>query len=593
MLALLLGRAWLVARIYGPFAGCHGCMFGASAMSDSWLVLFALLLLIPANFGITWLRALCTLPVLLLALVMALDVALLLSLNTRMYVFDLLKFGGEAGATFDFVRVLMRSSYAIPAITCVIWLLASLLSLLPERARPQRQITLLTGSVLALLVALCEPLVAPGYVHADGYRNALSVQWNDGSNTPYSDSFLDRQRAIAELPPRCLAGQSVRPDVILLMIESLSSYHSALLGSPRNDVPELDALAEQHRYFTQFMANGFTTDMGMIALLSGELPVRSIGRRSSLHAFAGFGDQQHAVPLLLDQSGYYSAFFTTGNLSFLDKRPWLESLGFDHVEGHEARYYDGMPRFTFGAAEDSALYGRFLEWMERWRLRDSTTPLFASLLTVESHPPYVDHSTGKLDESGIIRRVDRAAAAFEKNLRASGYFDRGGILLITGDHRTMTALHPEEAAEGDRAFARIPLVAVGPPGWDGSRVDGLFQQTDLLPSLAQLTLPQACGAPGSGFLLADGPVPAQWVLHARGDQRDRVDFYSDTVNAWLELDGDASRWHGTMTPLTGAIAADIHLSRARRGEARNDLPTILRLIDGADQRTSESDKAGQ
>ena len=55
---------------------------------------------------------------------------------------------------------------------------------------------------------------------------------------------------------------------------------------------------------------------------------------------------------------------TTGDLAFLDKTSWLRSLHFDHFEGAENAFYDGWKRRHFNAAEDKALYLRFLQWMD-------------------------------------------------------------------------------------------------------------------------------------------------------------------------------------------------------------------------------------
>src|SRR5690606_25289114 len=104
-------------------------------------------------------------------------------------------------------------------------------------------------------------------------------------------------------------------------------------------------------------------------------------------------------------------------------------------------------------------------------------PLFATLLTVESHPPMVDRATGRSSEAAVMARVDAAAAEFARALAGRGFFARGGMLLVTGDHRAMSALHREEIdLHGAAAFARVPLIVVGgPPG--PAVVDGAFQQT--------------------------------------------------------------------------------------------------------------------
>ena len=71
--------------------------------------------------------------------------------------------------------------------------------------------------------------------------------------------------------------------IVLVIVESLSSYHSALLGG-NGWTPELDRIAGHSRWFTNFHANGFTTDHGLIALFTGKAPLPSVGRYGGTRA---------------------------------------------------------------------------------------------------------------------------------------------------------------------------------------------------------------------------------------------------------------------------------------------------------------------
>ena len=575
-LALSIARASLIAINYGPFAGCTSCMFSASFSSDLQLVALGWLLLAIALSAGRVLQSFFVLPALGLALLMALDVALLGTLNQRVYLNDVFKFGGEWQASLDVISAILNSKMAVPSILGVCWIAGCTLALLPGHASRKLSTNLLGAALLAFTIGTLGNYWTPAYVHAVGYRNLIQNELADGSNRKYSSEFLESQARIDMPAQSCEPGHSEHRDVIMLIVESLSSYHSNLLGGARDDTPELDAIAQKNRYFTTFIANGFTTDMGMIALLTGEIPVPGRGRRSSLKAFHGFGAGEHSIPRRLQPIGYESAFFTSGDLGFLDKRPWLNGLGFSHVEGAEASFYEGMPRFAFGAAKDEALYARFRQWLAE---RNNSLPLFAALLTVQSHPPYVNRESGEFDEDRIIRAVDGAAAKFVSDLRSDGYFERGGLLLISGDHRAMTALNPEESSKGARAFALVPMIIVGGhDSWKESRIDGLFQQADLLPSMLEMAGDVSCGPAGHGTFLRDDPVPARWALHVRGDRRDRLDYYSSNGDAWLRLDGDDSDWSGDVPANAASIAAKIHMDRARRGELDNDMPALMRIL---------------
>jgi lipoteichoic acid synthase len=416
----------------------------------------------------------------------------------------------------------------------------------------------------------------PAYIMAESYLNLVELQQAQTVNRGYGEAFV---QALAErdaaLPKHCLAGQARRPNVVLLMVESLSSYQSALHGGPYDYTPRLDALAREHTWFDRFHANGFTTDHGLIALLAAELPVPSIGRYSSLEAFAGYGGRETSVVAPLRAAGYETAFFTTGDLGFLDKSPWLEALGFDRWEGAEHAFYQGWPRFGFGAADDRALYLRLLDFIGK---RDASRPFFAAALTVQSHPPFVDRKSGVLDEEAVFRAVDAEIGRFADELQQRGFFD-DGILLVTGDHRSMTPLRPEErAAHGTRAFARVPMVAIGATGLPRGRIDAPFQQTDLRASLADLVGSESCATAGEGRFLRADPQPPAWIAHVRGDARSRIDFYLGDEAGVLLLKGDDSEWSGARPAEWQAIADGIHRDRIRRGALDSDLGALVEIL---------------
>src|SRR5262249_50071154 len=149
-----------------------------------------------------------------------------------------------------------------------------------------------------------------------------------------------------------------------------------------------------------------------------------------------------------------------------------------------------------------------------------------------------------------------------ERLRGRGFLD-DGILMISGDHRSMTPLLGDEYRTfGERAYARVPLLVAGAVDLPAV-VDAPFQQADLPASLARLYGVEYCRSAFTGTFLG-GAEPARYVVHARGDDRDRVDVYSgDSVSAY-RLDGDASQWLGA-PPLADApmVAAWIDAQRIR------------------------------
>lgn len=577
MLVTCVMRAWRTQFALGDSAGCADCLFWPVLGHDAWLLALAwaalALSLAVAQRGIRLAAALLALAVQWL---MAVDLAILTTLNMRLYLFDVFKFGMEAQALQGFLGALLRSSGGVWLVLAVLGLLCSFGVLLPGAPHRRAATGLLLAAGFASLAAIASRAHDPAYINADSLLNVVELHLAQGGNAPYSPDFV---RALAARPAAedlvCAAGQLQHPDIIVLAVESLSSYQSAHFGGPLDLTPRIDAIAAANTWFTRFHANGFSTDAGLIALLTGRAPVPAIGRYRSLDAFAGFDDPAHSVAAPLKAAGYQVNFFTSGDLGFLDKGPWLESLGFDHWEGAEHPFYAGWPRGGFSAAEDRALYLRLFDWMQG---SDARQPWFAFVLTVQSHPPFVHKASGRLDEAAVFAAIDAEVGRFHDELAARGFFEHG-LLLITGDHRSMTPLHPEERARhGDAAFARVPMIVVGDSGLPRGAIDTPLSHTDLLPSLADLVGSESCRRADQGlFLRADVVAPA-WILHARGDARNRIDVYAEGAASALILEGDDSHWIGERPPQWQAIEDGIHRDRIRRGELDSDIEALIQIL---------------
>ena len=576
LLALPPLRAMLAERTYGAAANCDGCVRWASLGNDAWLAGIGMALLaLGLAMRARWPRTALTAIAFVLATAMLIDTLLLDLLSLRLHMADVLKFGGEGGAIASFVAMALRGGYWPVSLAIAVLALTFVLLVFPASEKPRCAATLAALAVCMVASGLWLGRMAEGYIHSEGVVNLVQLQRMRGVNTPYSAEFGQRTRAMpGPVADICETGQGRRPDVLLVIVESLSAYHSHLLGG-RDHVPELDAIARDGAWFGAFHANGFTTDHGLIALLDGRAPVPAVGRYLSLRAFDGFGEPQRSVVGTLRPAGYQIAFFTTGNLGFLDKTSWLRRMQMDHFEGSESPYYRDMPRGGFDAASDDALYGRFLQWFDSER--DASRPFFAALLTVDTHPPFLDRDNGRLDEEAVFHRADAALGRFHRQLAGHGFFENGGILLVAGDHRSMTAIGRDEwQRHGDSALARVPLVVAGASGLPKGRVDGVFQQTDLLPSLAHLVgAGRVCRDEGQGSFLRPDPRPPAYVIHARGDRRGRIDVYYPDGTGWIDLAGDASVFGGAHPQRTGMIANAIHRDRIERGELAQDMAPLL------------------
>jgi hypothetical protein len=242
-----------------------------------------------------------------------------------------------------------------------------------------------------------------------------------------------------------------------------------------------------------------------------------------------------------------------------DRDDWLEAIGIAQAHGAEDRFYDGMPRGVFEPAPDSALFDRFLEWQAQAEARG---PYMATLLTVRTHPPYIDAGGGS-DELDRFRQLDRELARFVGRLRERGFLDHG-ILFIVGDHRAMTPIpERERKVLGAAASMRVPAVALGATGLPHGLVRGRLQQVDLIPSLRHVIGTWSCRDETQGRFLGAHPQAARYTLHPDPMRRNEVMVLGDADFSHIVLDGDETRW--TVPPHDAAAAGRLfaHVNRER------------------------------
>ena len=575
-------RAWVVAHLLNASVPCPLCL-GATAMQQDCVLLA--IFLVCAAFSLFFRSYLLQLPFLLLTIALliahAIDSVVLLTLSQRLYVFDMLKFGKELGATWEFALIFLHTGAGkiFGAIGVLAVLLVGCL-LIPRPRRPRLGGALLAAAAVAFAFGLWQPSTM-AYIHAEVLQNVLAVNLDLNTDRAYSAAFIaDVKRNLKPESPICrdANANTTRPNILYVLVESLSMHHSQLFSGARDLTPNLDSIARQYTYLPDFYANGFATDAGLIALLTGRPPIPAIGHYQSHDAFRGFDDPTNALPDVLHRESYDVNFFTTGDLAFLDKATWLRALHFDHFEGAENSYYEGWKRRHFNAAEDKALYQRFLQWLDQ---RTPGSPWFSMLLTVSTHPPFINPENEQPDEPGAFRYADAQIGMLFQELKKRNFFDNG-ILLISGDHRSMTPLLAQEQVQfGNSALARVPMViATNLPMQHGS-MPGAFQQTDLITSIENVTGMAFCHTPEQGIFLGEHPTPPTYIEHARGDRRDRLAIYFTDVDAKshegdIVLSGDASHWIGDRPDDWQQIMLRVAADRIKRGgDAENGLDYVI------------------
>lgn len=537
---LMLAAPWVVRAVYvdlyiHAFTGAR--LLGAAQVLANDGVIYAFIL------GVFYLSFLAKTPrVLAVGLraigfmaygLYAMDVIVLISFNTHITTNDLLDYAGYAPryiAQISRIRDFLILASALPAVGLSLWVLGSRYAL---RGRVPHALSLLLVAGLLSTVLFTSN---SRYINAWMYRNFVAYNIEVGAESRgYSEGFVRGHPYVEDW--RSEPKEAQRPNIIILMVESLSSYHSDYFSRLNDWTPRLDEIARENAAFTNFYASGFCTNDCYIALFTGLPPIRppASSRFKRRAPFAGFTELSESLPELLKDRGYTTEFLMAGDYDFGEVGPWVDRLGFDHMEGHDHPHYDGWQRYQFESAPDEALYARVVERIQQHG--DERYFMFVS--TLSTHHPFVNPENGEKSEAQALGYGDRQLGLFYDRLMAMGFFE-DGVLIIFGDHHAMVPLKPGEIERfgADRAAAAVPMVLA-----DGGKtrgvVDNLYTQTDIFHSLKNLTGSTRQTSDWAGDIFSD--TPAKYAAHRRGDYRDIISVFTQDRDYRVKLDGDETR----------------------------------------------------
>lgn len=567
---LILLRMYVVRKSVGVQIACPDCFNTEVIRSD--LILFALvaaILLVAGVLRLAWLGRLVHLLIGLLFLIYLSDLTVLLAFSSRLFLSDVALFIGEGSAIWNQFSGLLGSDWlAFFAMLSVVFVFVALAWLPPVTSKPQRVFLL---AVIGLSAGLSLASVKEPYVNSWAVDNVFATNLATTERNRYpeeqAERILSADEPVRQVSLTTPAAAKLQRNVIVVIIESWSAWHSEFFGGYENWSPQLDAAAKSGLSFGNFHSIGFSTTNGLVGILAGLQVWSPFLHWFEAPPFSSAWRVERTLPQAFNAQDYHTAFLTTGPLDLYRKGEWLQDLGFVETEGNEHPFYAGLPRYAFNAASDRALYQRALQWQE-----DTRVPYLLVLETVTTHQPYVDPDSGTLSLELAMKFADRAFGEFLQALQHSGYFEHG-ILLAVSDHRSMTPIPARELERfGATADSRVPAFVLGKEFANLGVDNRLHSQADIAPGLelwlsgsTQLRPHQSILLPLPGLEIEPaqtGVDALECAYHVRSDQRGVMDVVCNRGLGQLRLDG-ASTHFLSGTHLAEADQAEI-ISRVAR-----------------------------
>ena len=264
-------------------------------------------------------------------------------------------------------------------------------------------------------------------------------------------------------------------NIIVIFAESLSPIDSLRVGWVNNNLPYFDLIQKQGITFTNFIANGCTSDTAHIGLLLGVDPLKFMWSQTA--AYSWYKSYTNTLPQFFSTQWYTPIFISSVNLNFLDQKSFLSWIGFSQIIGEE--WFIDKKKYVFDAAPDNDLYNKTLE-----TIKEQHDPYLIVLQNISFHKPYnTPYGTTQQD---ALKYADKSLFYFYLQLKKSGFFNNG-LLVIVGDHRKMEPLeNKEKDALGDFWYTRGLATIVGTGIIPGTINTGIIQHSDMFYGLKQL-----------------------------------------------------------------------------------------------------------
>ena len=219
-----------------------------------------------------------------------------------------------------------------------------------------------------------------------------------------------------------------RPNVIIVIMESMSAAKLGRNGSKNQTTPFLDSLSKKSIYFENIYTSGKHTFNGIFSTL---FSFPALYRQHSMKQIREYD----GISKALLEKGYSTTYFTTHDSQFDNVEGFLRANYFQNIIS-QSNYPSNEIKTTLGVPDD---------YMFRYsipKLNDLHTknkPFFVTFMTASDHGPYYIpdyfHPKSKKVKQQIVEYADWSLKNFMKSCEQQVWFDNT-IFVFVADHGT-------------------------------------------------------------------------------------------------------------------------------------------------------------
>jgi phosphoglycerol transferase MdoB-like AlkP superfamily enzyme len=293
------------------------------------------------------------------------------------------------------------------------------------------------------------------------------------SNSKFlSNNVFDIRRKIT------YPGEDKKYNVMMITVESLSSSFFSRFGNTKNITPNMDTIAKQSLFFTNFYATGTRTVRGMEALTLSlpPTPGYSIVKRPKNEGMFTLGN-------LLKSKGYDTNFIYAGLGYFDNMNYFFGNSGYKIVDKKDFEKDEITFENAWGVCDED-LFTKALQVADNAYKSDK--PFHNFIMTTSNHRPYT-YPEGKIDipshtgRNGAVKYTDFAIGKFLREAKTHKWFDNT-LFVIVADHCASSAGKTSLPVKK----YHIPLLIYAPKIIKAREVKTLCSQIDFAPTIMGL-----------------------------------------------------------------------------------------------------------
>jgi len=314
------------------------------------------------------------------------------------------------------------------------------------------------------------------YLDSQDPDNATIKLMDETQAIALVQEYLNIQNAAYDSPVArkmdCDSSASIKPNIVIVIMESMSAAKMTRHGNPNNLTPFLDSLSGKSIYFENFYTAGKHTFNGVFSTLFSFPALLRQHPMKEIMKYDG-------ISSTLLANDYTTTYFTTHDSQFDNVEGFFRANGFQNIIS-QADFPASEIKTTLGVPDDY-LFRYSIPVLNE--ISKKGKPFFATFMTASDHGPFYipEYFTPKSSEvrQQIVEYADWSLQRFITLCSQEAWFDNT-IFVFTADHGAALDAKYDIALN----YFHSPLIFFAPEIFHNDTVyKNMASQIDVYPTL--------------------------------------------------------------------------------------------------------------